>query len=83
MYPVYCIECGKMVMVESGKYGLVHEHSYFTGYVYEYDWCELPMGYAMCEPPEMPEDWEIYVSEPTEEELELMDESAIEILESI
>ncbi len=71
MTEVYCLKCGKMVQAEVAGMVEVHEFNYRTEYGTEYDWCDMPLGYTMSAPPEVPIDFELQ-EEPSDDELELM-----------
>lgn len=77
---VYCIGCEKVVNAEGTRGGfVVHPYSYFTELGYEYDWCDFPMGYTMSAP-EVDPDWDLGLTEPSDEELSQMDECAESLL---
>ena len=77
---VYCIKCEKVVNAEGTVSGIaVHEYNCLTEFGYEYDWCDFPMGYTMSAP-EVNPDWEMGLVEPSEDEMQMMDENALELL---
>lgn len=81
---VYCIDCQKLVLAQGTISGItVHPFSFQTEYGYDYDWCDFPLGYAECEPPEFEEYWQDNLIEPSDEELAEMDENAEGLLRDL
>ena len=74
---VYCLQCEKEVLAEGTISGIaVHLFSFQTEFGYDYDWCDFPMGYTSCPPPEQEEDWKDNLTVPSDEELAEMNENA-------
>jgi hypothetical protein len=64
------------VIVQDSPVGLLHEYEYSTGFGSELDWCFFNMGMTTSAPPEFEEYWQDNLIEPSDEELEEMDENA-------
>lgn len=72
--PLWCCDCASEVLqkIHPVYYGI------WDGEI-QFDWCE---GSCLCScpPPELEEDWELYLIEPTEEELILIEREAKRII---
>lgn len=67
----YCIDCGREVYYNIFNGVAVHQ-------INDDCWCEGP--FTSCQPPELPEAWELYVEEPGSDELFLMNIHARQLL---
>jgi hypothetical protein len=81
----YCIKCSG-IYDEWPTYGgnFLHESFYVNEFgQMEADWCEFDMGFADSFPPEALEylEWVESLNEPSPEDMEISDRSALELLE--
>lgn len=83
-FPLYCLRHGQMVLVESGLSGETHQFLTVSDkgtYGMSCVVCHGP--FTLSAPPELPEGWELFVTEPSAKELEQMNLNARELLASL
>jgi hypothetical protein len=74
---LYCIEHGNMEKLDGDFFG--HLTIVHTKYGEEADLCQFEHGWATCPPPELKPDWMDGLVEPSQEEIELVDENSLEL----
>ena len=70
---MWCIQCGKMVDVVEGLHFI---RTTFVGHWIEKVWTVCTGPFAQCPPPPLLDNWEEFVQEPSEEEMELINSNA-------
>lgn len=82
---IYCFRHGRMTYAQYTPVGECHEFPIINELgQFEIDWCFYPTGMAYSEPEPYPEDYDEWLSsigsEPTEEELKIMNDNSIGLM---
>ena len=71
MITQFCIKHEHSTLVQNSPIGNIHEVLFFNEFgQLDIDWCFYEMGWAFCEMPEIDPDWELYLVEPSQEEID-------------
>jgi xylose isomerase len=73
MITQFCIKHEHSTLVQNSPTGDIHEVLFFNEFgQLDIDWCEYELGWATC-PPEIDPDWELHLVEPSQEEIDEME----------
>ena len=74
MKTLYCLKHEHSTLAQNSPTGNIHEVLFFNEFgQLDIEFCEYELGWATCEP-EIDPDWELYLVEPSQEEIDEMED---------